>query len=171
MLTRNKIRELFERLNQELLARGQIGDIGIVGGATMCLVYNARDSTKDVDAIFEPTAIIREIAVKLAIEEDIPTDWLYDAAKGFIQPGFLRQEVLNLSNLRVWAPEPRLLLAMKCISARWDTHDRDDVIFLIKFLAFREPAEVFAIIEGFYPKNSVPPKTRFFIEEIMQPAA
>ena len=26
------------------------------------------------------------------------------------------------------------MLAMKCISARWDTHDRDDVIFLIRHL-------------------------------------
>ena len=34
------------------------------------------------------------------------------------------------------------MLAMKCISARWDTSDRDDVVFLIKELKLKEEAGV-----------------------------
>lgn len=83
-------------------------------------------------------------------------------------PGFSRQEVLVLSNLRVWAPEPRYMLAMKCISARWDTSDRDDVIFLLKFLKLKNPAEVFQIIESYYPHNRIPAKTQFLIEELLE---
>jgi hypothetical protein len=58
------------------------------------------------------------------------------------------------------------MLAMKCISARWDTSDRDDVIFLIKELKLKEPTEVFDIIEAYYPHSRIPPKTQFFIEEL-----
>jgi len=60
------------------------------------------------------------------------------------------------------------MLAMKCISARWDTSDRDDVNFLIHLLKLTKASEVFDIIERYYPKNLVPPKTQFFIEEILE---
>lgn len=167
MLTSQEIIRLFEKLNAALADKGEIGEIGIVGGAVMCLVYNARKATKDVDAIFEPANVIRVLAAQIAEEEGLPVDWLNDGAKGYIQAGFSRQEVLNLTNLRVWAPEARYMLAMKCISARWDSNDRDDVIVLLKFLKIRKAAQVFKIIEGYYPKFSIPAKTKFFLEEIL----
>jgi len=166
MLTKERILFLFDRLNEELAERGEIGEVGIVGGTVMCLVYNARRATKDVDAIYEPSRVIREIAGKIAEQEGLPPDWLNDGAKGFIQPHFARQEVLALSHLRVWAPEPRYMLAMKCISARWDTSDRDDVVFLIRLMKIKGPDEVFHLIENYYPQNRIPPKTRFFIDEL-----
>jgi hypothetical protein len=166
MLTKERIRALFEQLNHLLRERGEVGEVGIVGGAVMCLVYNTRVATKDVDAVFEPSSVIRELASQIAQGEDLPPDWLNDAAKGFILPGFAKQEVMTMSHLRVWAPEPRYMLAMKCISARWDTSDRDDVIFLIKELKLKKPAEVFEILESYYPHNRIPPKTQFFIEEL-----
>ena len=168
MLTKDRIIRLMELLNEALQKRGEIGEIGLVGGALMCLVYNTRAATKDVEAIFEPAVTLRAIAAQIAASESLPPDWLNDAAKGFILPGFAQQEVLSLSNLRVWAPEPRYMLAMKCISARWDTSDRDDVIFLIHLLKLTKASEVFDIIERYYPKNLVPPKTQFFIEEILE---
>jgi hypothetical protein len=156
MLTKERIQDLLKQLNTLLAERGELGEIGIVGGAVMCLVYNARVATRDVDAIFEPASVIRELAARIAATESIPPDWLNDAAKGFILPGFERHEVLSLSNLRVWAPEPRYMLAMKCISARWDTSDRDDVIFLIKLLNLEKPQAVFNIIESYYPHDKIP---------------
>jgi hypothetical protein len=167
MLTRQRINDLFKRLNELLQARGEIGEVGIVGGAVMCLVYNARAATKDVDGIFEPASIIRELAKQIAESESLPPDWLNDSAKGFIMPGFLKQEVLSLSNLRVWAPEPRYMLAMKCISARWDSSDRDDVRFLLKFLGLNHPKDVFTIIESYYPNSRIPQKTQFLLEELL----
>jgi hypothetical protein len=40
MLTKERIRSLFGVLNDLLRERGEIGEIGLVGGAVMCLVYN-----------------------------------------------------------------------------------------------------------------------------------
>lgn len=169
MLTAKQIEGLFVELNEALRREAQVGEVGIVGGAVMCLVYNARAATRDVDAVFEPTALIRKLVAQIAANHDLPDDWLNDAVKAFVQGEFVRETVLELSNLRVWAPEPRYMLAMKCVSARWDTHDRDDCVFLIKTLALESPAEVFAIIEGYYPKNRILPKTQFLIEELFEP--
>ena len=170
MLDRARIISLFERLDEELGRAGHLGEVGIVGGAVMCLVYKARVATRDVDAIFEPAAVIREIAARIGREAGLPPDWLNDAAKGFIVEGFSRQEVLALPHLRVWAPEPQYMLAMKCISARWDTSDRDDVTFLVRHLAIQQAAAVFDLIEHYYPRRRIPPRTQFFIEELFEPA-
>lgn len=168
MLTVKEIKELFSLLNKRLRERGQRGEVGIVGGAVMCLVFNARAATRDVDGIFEPASLIRELVAAIGEEKGIATDWLNDGAKGFLSPGFDKQNVLELSHLTVWAPEPNYMLAMKCISARWDTSDKDDVTFLIKLLEIKTPKEVFAIIEHYYAKKLIPTKTQFFIEELFE---
>lgn len=166
MLSAQRIRSLFERLNEALRREGEVGEVGIVGGAVMCLVYNAREATRDVDAVFEPSSVIRKLAERIARDENLPPDWLNDAAKGFVQGRFERETVLDLSNLKVWAPDARYMLAMKCISARWDTSDRDDVIFLVDKLELEKAEEVFELIESYYPARRIPPKTQFFIEEL-----
>ena len=49
MLTIDEIRSLFAALNGELATRRVIGEVGLCGGAVMCLVFNARIITNDVD--------------------------------------------------------------------------------------------------------------------------
>lgn len=170
MLTKEKIKDLFYKLNQKLKQQGETAEVGLVGGTVMCLVFNARNSTRDVGAIFEPSGVVRRLAKQVGEEEGVSPDWLNDGAKAFIQGDFLKQEVFNLSNLRVWAPVAEYMLAMKCISARWDSSDKDDVIFLIRHLELKGPQEVFAIIESYYAKKQIPSKTQFLIEEIFEGA-
>lgn len=168
MLNAQQVLNLFEELNGELAKKGETAEVGIVGGAVMCLVFHSRHSTRDVAAIFKPADLVRKLSARIGERHGLPEDWLNDAAKGYIQGDFVRRDVLNLSHLRVWAPEPKYMLAMKCISARWDTSDRDDVIFLVKHLKLKMAAAVFKIIEHFYPKNQIPTKTQFFIEELFE---
>jgi hypothetical protein len=161
------IRRSFDALNEELKARGVVGEIGLCGGAVMCLVFDARRATKDVDAIFAPARELREAAARVAEPLGVPENWLNDAAKGYFAGSPPQQEVLNLSNLRVWSPTADYMLAMKCVAARFDTHDRDDVLFLIKHLGLRSPSEVFAVVSRYYPHQLVPPKTQFLVEELL----
>ena len=166
MLTEQKMKELFDELNEKLRSRGEVGEVGIIGGAVMCLVYQSRQSTRDVDAIFKPASLIRQLTAEIGEAHHLSREWLNDAAKGFLQEPFKKEDVLNLSHLRIWAPQPSYMLAMKCISARWDTSDREDVLFLIQLLKLKSSKKVFDIIESYYPKKLIPPKTQFFIEEI-----
>jgi hypothetical protein len=168
MLTTETIRALFVALNDELASRGVLGEVGLCGGAVMCLVFQARNSTKDVDAVFEPTREIREAAAIVAQDFGIAEDWLNDAAKGFFLSDPPQHDVMGLPNLRVWAPAADYMLAMKCVSARFDSHDRGDVEFLIRHLGLETPAAVFEVICRYYPRERVPAKTAFFVEEILQ---
>lgn len=168
MLTTETIRALFVALNDELASRGVLGEVGLCGGAVMCLVFQARNSTKDVDAVFEPTREIREAATVVARDFGLAEDWLNDAAKGFFLSDPPQHEVMELPNLRVWAPAADYMLAMKCVSARFDSHDRGDVEFLVRHLELQSPAAVFEVICRYYPRERVPAKTVFFVEEILQ---
>lgn len=81
----------------------------------MVLAFNARETTKDVDAIFEPSAEVRRAAAAVAENLSLPADWLNDAVKGYISPtgDFSPIEAIDLPNLRVQAPTPEYMLAMK----------------------------------------------------------
>jgi hypothetical protein len=53
----------------------------------MVLVYEARESTRDVDAIIlapREASVVRELAQTIADERGWPDDWLNDGAKGFL---------------------------------------------------------------------------------------
>ena len=167
MLTSDQITQLFRALDEELCRKGVVGEVGICGGAVMCLVFQARRATKDVDAVFAPTQEIRNAAKAVAARLGLPEDWLNDAAKAFFHVDPPREDVIELPNLRVWAPTARYMLAMKCISARFDSHDLEDTRFLIAYLQLRTPAEVFEIIQAYYPQRLIPPKTQFVIEELL----
>ena len=162
------IKKLLKALNDELALKDVVGEIGMCGGAVMCLVYHARPATKDVDAIFEPTREIRKASKVVARKFGLNEDWLNDAVKGFFHVDPPREEVFNMSHLKVWAPSAEFMLAMKCISARFDTLDREDTEFLISYLKLKNAEDVFDLITRYYPHNIVPAKTKFMVEEIME---
>lgn len=168
MLTTEIIEQLFAELNAELKRRNITGEVGICGGAVMCLVFKTRCSTKDVDGIFAPAADMREAIAAVGHRLDVEEDWLNDAAKGFFTRDPPAMDVATYSHLRVWAPTAEYMLAMKCISARYDSYDKDDLTFLIDHLKLERPDEVFDIIAKYYPEETVPVKTKFFVEELLQ---
>ena len=58
----------FNSLNDLLKKESIFGELYLVGGAVMCLVFKARESTRDVDALFEPKTKIRPLAKKVGVE-------------------------------------------------------------------------------------------------------
>jgi hypothetical protein len=166
-MQQQEIIDYLRLVNEELERRQCKGEISLYGGAVMCLVFQSRPSTKDVDAIFEPSNLIREIAKKVAVEKKISEDWLNDGVKGFVVE-HPRQIFLELSHLTVFTPDPEYLLAMKCLAARIDSTDNGDIRFLIKKLGLISPEQVFGVVQKYYPKNQIRPATQFFIEELFE---
>jgi hypothetical protein len=168
-LRQEEILNAFHALDAELAREGIRGEVGVVGGAAMVLVFNAREATRDVDAIFEPAGKLRAAAARVAAAQRLPADWLNDAVKGYMpadtQP---RKILLDLPHLAVWVPPPAYLLAMKAIAARFDTHDASDLRVLIEHMGLTRAEQVLEVVENYYPRRQVPAKTQFFLEELFE---
>ncbi|HEX8097406.1 MAG TPA: hypothetical protein VF507_05195, partial [Pyrinomonadaceae bacterium] len=157
-----EIRQCLGEVDDELRAMNVKGEVCIYGGAVMCLVFDARPSTKDVDAVFRPAREMRQAAERVAAAHGLPGDWLNDAVKGYVVP-HPRHVLFDFPNLKVFVPEPDYLLAMKALAARADAPDRSDIELLIKLLGLKKPEEVFSILEKYYPRRQIRPATQYFI--------
>ena len=118
-----------------------------------------------MDAIFEPTSQIRRAAQRVAETYSLRDDWLNDAVKGFVVP-HQQRILLDLTNLKVYIPEPDYLLAMKALAARVDGQDKADVIFVVRHLGIESAEDVLTIVTNYYPYQRIKPSTRYFIEEL-----
>lgn len=122
MLSKADIEKYLEALNDELRKKEAIGELYMVGGAVMCLVFNARESTKDIDAIFAPKDIINECASIVASDYNLSNDWLNDAVKGFASDKGSFDSYVEYSNLRVFTAIPEYLLRIPVKSNPWSEH-------------------------------------------------
>lgn len=168
-LTGEEIRRLFELLNSELKAENAEGELYLVGGAVMCLVLEARDSTRDIDAFFKPARVIRQAAKRVAARAGLAETWLNDAVKGFLSPRGDFRPYLDLEHLRIFVAEPRYLLAMKCAAMRLgeEFHDLDDVRYLLRYLNVSSVDEALAIVTRYFDADQLQAKTRLALEELL----
>lgn len=168
-LTQADLRRLFELLNQELGRSGSQGEVFIVGGAVMCLVYAIRPSTQDVGAVFRPPTEVREAAARVATHARVKADWLTDAVKGFMSSQGDFAPFLELDHLRIMTAQPEYLLAMKCLSMRIgaEFHDEDDVRFLLRLLEIRSYEKAVTAITKYYPLERFPQKTLYALTELL----
>ena len=169
-LDRVDIERLFSLLNRELELSEATGEIYLVGGAVMCLAFDARASTKDLDAYFEPTQMIRDAAIRIAERENYPIDWLNDAVKGYLSPHGDYEPFLDLSNLKVFVARPEYLLAMKCLAMRLgeEFHDEEDIRFLLRYLNISGYQAAIDLVAKYYPVEQIPQKTLYALEEILE---
>ncbi|WP_367871315.1 hypothetical protein [Luteolibacter sp. Populi] len=176
ILTKERILAALDELNAILQAKGVTGELCIFGGAAMVLAFDARESTRDVDAIFVPKAEVVDASRQVAEHRGLPESWLNDGVKGFVSPsGELTMDGMpQWENLRILRPGTPYLLAMKCLASRVAGYDgagdRDDILRLCRELGLRESAAVLDIVATYYPESMIPAKTRFFVEEILASA-
>jgi hypothetical protein len=83
-MNKEEITQYLAELNDELRAMTVKGEVCLYGGVVMCLLYDARPSTKDVGAVFKPMQQMRQAIERVASRHDLKKDWLNDAVKGFV---------------------------------------------------------------------------------------
>jgi Nucleotidyltransferase of unknown function (DUF6036) len=170
-LTRKKILKAFQEMSDELKHRGVTGERCLFGGTVMVLAFSARISTKDVDAIFQPTQEMRNAARSVGAANGFEENWLNDAVKGFVSARHetIQGSLPQFSHLRLTMPTPEYLLAMKCMASRIgavrdEADDVNDIIFLIRHLKLKSSEAVMDIVTSYYPKNKIPLKAQYLVE-------
>ncbi|CAN5131357.1 DUF6036 family nucleotidyltransferase [soil metagenome] len=164
-MQRGDIVDLLTDLGGRLAARGIEGEMYVVGGAAIALAFDERRSTRDIDAVFEPKAVIYEVAEQLAEQRGLPAGWLNDAVKGFLTGADPDAPlVLEVDGLRVSTASPRILLAMKILAHRVG-EDEEDVRLLARELGLDDAAGVLAVAEAVYG-DRLEAAARFFVEQL-----
>lgn len=169
ILSAARIHQLLEALNAELAAQSVRGEIYLAGGAVMCLVFHAREATKDIDALLVPAAELRRAAERVGQREGLAPGWLNDAVKGFFSASGRFDVYQEFSHLRVFAPHPEYLLAMKCLAMRLgeEFQDREDVAVLLKVLGFQHVEDAEAALARYFPLERYPARTRYVLEDLL----
>ena len=172
-LSKDQIIAALSLLNDKLIKRAVVGEVCIFGGAAMVLAFNARLSTRDVDAVFVPKNEVAKIIVEVAAEIGLEEDWLNDGVKGFLSPkgDHTTDDMPQFSNLRVTRPTAEYLLALKLMAARSGVFDmakdHEDALVLCQRLGIKNTDVAFAIVERFFPASLIQPRTQFFVEEVI----
>ena len=182
-LTREVILNAFGALSEQLADNGIMGEIclfdgrGVYGGSSpsdgkvMLLAFNARFSKGDVDTIFQPAQLIRKMARQVAEELCLSENWISDGVKSFVskEQVIMSDGLTQFPHLRLTIPVLEYLLAMKCMAARVggttrNKSDRNDIVVLIRHLAFTNITQIFSLLGDYYPANQIPVKTQNLVE-------
>jgi predicted nucleotidyltransferase len=126
--SREEIQDGLKRLGELAQAQGLYIRLTLVGGAVMVLGYQARQSTRDVDAVImapREARLVRNLAKQVAEERDWPEDWLNDGAKGYLVGISDGPLLYRAPGIEARAPSLEQLLAMK-LSAWRDDLDISD---------------------------------------------
>jgi len=170
-LSRGEISSLLSELDEELARLGAHADLFLVGGAAMALAYDAKRSTRDLDAVFLPTDVVRRAAGTVADRHELAPDWLNDAVKGFTpgpDPNAIRY--YEGRALTVDVASPRYLLAMKLFASRVEA-DADDIAFLYQQVGFTTVEEGLDLVETMYRGRPVDPRVQYLLTEIVDSLA
>ncbi len=182
-LDRTGLMRAFERLGELAQAESIVIEIAVFGGAYIVLTTDIRVSTRDVDAIFRSSPdSAHRLAGTVAREQGLPAEWLNQSVRRYVgPPGGVAPDLLPLGEfpaagapgLRVLAPAPEYILAMKLLANRNDPEDlaRDaaDIIGLMKRCGLARKAQLLDLIIRFYPSiaASVLPRISARLDDIL----
>ena len=166
VFTPTEINRLLDSLTAKLNARGVDATITIAGGATMGYVYEARPSTRDVDALLRPKDAVLAAAAEVAEAEGLPDDWLNDKFAMFWpqhgEPDFSVVEQHGSVTIRYAGP--RVMLAMKMLASIRGRRDTDDLVHLLEPAGVSNVQQAIDIFEDFYRGHDIPPQALAVIE-------
>jgi hypothetical protein len=89
--------------------------------------------------------------------------------KGFFSASGRFDVYQEFSHLRVFAPHPEYLLAMKCLAMRLgeEFQDRNDVAVLVGTLGLRRIEDAEAVLARYFPLERYPVRARYVLEDLL----
>ncbi|MEM9033341.1 MAG: DUF6036 family nucleotidyltransferase [Actinomycetota bacterium] len=166
-LGRKDFLQLFDALARKCADQEIRAELFVVGGAAMAIAYSTIRATKDLDAVFEPKAIVYQLADEVAAESplDLPAGWLNDGVKSFL-PGVDSAATVSYERpgLTVRVASPQYLFALKALAAR--EADEEDLLILFPLCGYTSAAEALDDVAATYPAQPLRPATQYLIEEV-----
>ena len=121
--------KVFKKLNGSKMP----AEIILIGGASVLVNYNFRNSTGDIDAIIKSSSVVKEAIQIIKDRYNLPNDWLNtDFEKSPSYSPKLREisrHYKTLSKiLEIRTVDAEYLVAMKLMAGRLYKHDLSDIV-------------------------------------------
>ena len=171
-LTKEAIEAAFEVVGRKAAAKGVTAEIAVFGGSSLVLASNIRESSGDIDAVydFKSRHALIEIVDEVARELALPLNWMNEAVRRVAPPPGEPQppkdlfadyprDTANGTGLRVFVAQPQYILAMKLLANRdpgpegidKTTTDRADALALMHATGINTEVDLFSLLGTFYP--------------------
>ena len=175
-LTKSEIEAALNRISELAAAEGVRLEMTLYGGAVMLLAYDARDVTKDVDAIIHPPEVGRRLVAKVATERGLSEDWLNDNVRLFVSAKEAKNEMplanVSRAGLHITRPTAKYLLAMKVMASRKPlpgyAGDYGDIETLLRVTKIKSVETVQKVVDAFFPDTVLPDTTQLALTEILE---
>ena len=140
-------------------------ELCVVGGAVIALAFNHMSGTRRPGALFAPAEAALRARRNAAERSGVALDRLEDAARKLVHASPPRPGSFEGERLRVFAPPPDYVLAMKCSALLFapEVSVEDDVRYLLRFLGLRDPKAALDAVSGYLNPRQRPDdlETRF----------
>jgi predicted nucleotidyltransferase len=173
MIARAEIEAAIEDLVDDLIRQDVAAVIYLVGGTALMLGFDARQATRDVDAVVTPRDRVLATAREVARRRDLPDDWLNASAANFVPPHPEDPHptlLISRGGVRVEIASAEMLLAMKIRASR-GRQDIDDIRFLLRVLDVRTIEDALSIYERVYEEDPLPARARPILNELLDSQA
>lgn len=162
------VREGLEALVDELVERGSTSHIQVVGGAAMMIQANRETLSRDIDALYSPSADIAEAIHSVAVKRNWPETWLNDAVKIFASH-FDEPEDWEIHTTRagvtVSVATCPLLLAMKLLAGR--PRDAEDIGLLITACGITTTQAAVDVFDHYFPTEVIKVRSLQILEGLL----
>ncbi|MBN1669391.1 MAG: hypothetical protein JXR37_00045 [Kiritimatiellae bacterium] len=147
-------------------------EVCLYGGAVMMLAYNAREITRDVDAVIEPSELGWRLARQVGEELGLPEAWINDRVKQFLAPRKrTRRLPWEAPGIALTVPTAGYLLAMKALACRQPLPgfqgDFDDLRFLVRKTGVKSVGAIQEHIDRYYPDDVLPDEDAAMLKTIL----
>jgi len=171
-ITKSVLIGALTRMGELAQLEGTKLELCIYRGAAMMLAYNAREITKDVDAVVQPSEIGSRLARRVAEEMGLPEDWLNNDVKQFTAPTERTRTLpWEAPGIVLTVPTASYLLAMKALACRRPLPgyegDVADLRFLIHKLGIATVDAIQQHIDGYYPDDVITPDDAALLQTII----
>jgi hypothetical protein len=136
----------------------------------MYQALSASPSTAHIDAMFRPASVVRDAARAIATRMAVPQDWVQRSVRDLLGAGArLQQSYLELSHLRVFAPLPEYVLAMKCAAMRLgeDFREMDDIRYVLRAMNVASAEEALGFVTRYFTERQLPADTRERLSDLL----
>ena len=141
-------RERFQALARALGEEGVEQELCKVGGAVLRLVFRSATHTRRPDHLFGDVAAAKRAEDAVAKRFDLLSGWVDAAVRRHLADPDV---VFDSPELRVYAPPPDYVLAMKCAALRFapDSNTDSDVRYLLMYLGVSSPEQAVGVVDGY----------------------